>query len=180
MSRALRNAAYALSGLLFTATALAGARLLGDPANGFRTRLDYEDARATSPFLSEARRLVPPEDGVLVVSALVPPPDVDYWFGLRVAARCLAVVERERYVQYVVSYEGLNPGDVPAEAELERLVDAKGELLTRERLADAMRRARWIVCTDPAAAARLLALAPELDAKIRLRRAPGLVIESHE
>ena len=79
-----------------------------------------------------------------------------------------------------MSYEGLNPGDVPAEAELERLVDAKGELLTRERLADAMRRARWIVCTDPAAAARLLALAPELDAKIRLRRAPGLVIESHE
>ena len=74
MSRALRNAAYALSGLLFTATALAGARLLGDPANGFRTRLDYEDARATSPFLSEARRLVPPEDGVLVVSALVPLP----------------------------------------------------------------------------------------------------------
>jgi hypothetical protein len=177
---ARRVAAYVLSILLFAWSALCGVRLLVDPASGFRNRADFDEASAVSPFLGAARRMIPEDAPVLVVSALMPPPDIDYWFGLRAAARRLAVVDRERYVRYVVSFEGLAPGVVPPRDELERLVDSKGELLTPERLAEARRGVRWIVCTDPEASARLLAIAPDLDAKIGLRLGPGLAIETHE
>lgn len=73
------DAARATSAAAFLAT---GALGLGAALTRVPLDVPTSEAARTAAFLDRARRAVPAGESVLVLTSLLPPPDVGFWFGV--------------------------------------------------------------------------------------------------
>jgi hypothetical protein len=127
---------------------------------------ELQEAARLSQFFEDAKDRLPRDHRVVVVTSLIPTPDLDYWFGMNRPVRILFAVDRARFER------DAGAASIPATSTIREYYASKGNLLTKDSLDRALADATHLTITDAFAASEVKALAAALPGRIVMASEP--------